>query len=302
VANQADNTLSVFSALSPQSPVPGTITLDANASPQALASAPSGATVYVAYKALNSVGIVSTSSNTVVGSIPLNANGFTGSAPEVLITSTDGTKLFVGNTGSNNISIIDLTAGAVVATIGGCSHPIAMVNTTVVPYIYVVCRDSNNLLIINANTNTASYNFPVGATPVSASFDLVRRRLIVTSLGSNTVTFFDEDPSKSTAEQQAQTIVPVAGPAMAAVPLPNGSKVYVATLAGVVSVINSDTLTVTTNVAVGGSGQQIGVSSDGIRVAVTTAAPDVLQVIDTSTDTVAASHTLVGPARALLIF
>jgi DNA-binding beta-propeller fold protein YncE len=59
---------------------------------------------------------------------------------------------------------------------------------------------------------------------------------------------------------------------------------------------------VKTNIPLGGAGQQIGASTDSTRVAVTTTGPDVLQVIDTTTDTLNASHALAGPPRALLIF
>jgi YVTN family beta-propeller protein len=300
VANQADNTLSVFSALSPQSPVPGTVTLTPNAGPQALAVGPNLAVLYVAYPALDSIGIVSTSSNTEIGTIQLSAQ----SGPSVMITNSTGTKLFVGNTGSNgnNISVIDIASSAVVATIGGCSHPIAMARTPDVPYIYVACRDSNNVLVVNANTNVADYDFPVGAQPVSATFDLVRKRLMVTSMGSNTVTFFEENFSLPLASQHVQTIVPVAGSPISAAPLPDGSRVYVGTSNGLVVVIDDGNLTVRTNIPVSGQGLFIAPSTDSTRVAVATGAPNALNVIDTTTDTLITTHSLAGGAKALIIF
>lgn len=303
VANKGDDSLSLYGATSPQNPVPSTITLTPGSSPQALATGPNSSAIYVAYPALDKVGIVSTASNTEIGAIPLNANGFVGNGPAVMLTDNLGTKLIVGNVGSNNISIIDLAANAVVATIGGCSHPIAMARTPDVPYVYVVCRDSSNVLIVNANTKVADYNFPVGATPVSATFDTASKRLIVTSSGANTVTFFEEDFSKPLASQHVQTIVPVGASPVAAAPLPNGTKVFIANGGdGTVTVINSGDLTVNTNITVGGQPLGIVASSDSTRVAVTTTGPDVLQVIDTGTNTVNTTHTLAGLAKALLIF
>jgi len=307
VANQADNTLSLYTALSPQSPSPGTVTLSPGALPvtatplpQGIATGPNSAFLYIAYTNLDAVGVISTATNTEIGTIPL---GPSGDAPEVMMTNNEGSKLFVGNTGSNNISVIDLSANSVIATIGGCSHPSAMARTPDTAYLYVVCRDSNNLLIINTNTNFADFNITVGAQPVSATFDLVRKRLIVTSAGANTVTFFEENFALPMASQHVQTIVPVGAAPAAAAPLPSGSKVYIANSgSGTVSVIDSAALTLINTIAVGGQPQAIGASSDSTRVAVTTTGPDVLQVIDTTTDTLNASHALAGPPRALLIF
>lgn len=301
VANQTDNTLSVFFATSPQNPVPNTITLDPGASPVALAVGAS-TSLYVAYSALNAVGIVNLANNTAIGAIPLTANGFTGSGPAIMLTDTAGTKLFVGNVGSNNVSIIDLSANTVVATVP-CAHPSGMARTPDAPYVYVTCRDSNNVLILNANTKVADYDFPVGAAPVSATFDANRKRLIVTSSGSNTVTFFEENFSLPLASQHVQTIVPVGAAPVAAAPLPNGTKVYIANSGdGTVSVIDSGNLTVRSTISVGGQPLAIGASSDSTRVAVTTAAPDTLQVIDTTLDQLNTSHPLPGPPKALIIF
>jgi YVTN family beta-propeller protein len=294
IANQTDNTLSVVSALAPQNSVPATITLDPGSSPAALAVGVSP-TVYVAYNALDAVGIVT--NNTVVGAIPLPA----GSGPAVMLTDTAGTKLFVGNVGSNNVSIIDLSSNTVVATVP-CAHPSGMARTPDAPYVYVTCRDSNNVLILNANTKVADYDFPVGAAPVSATFDTNRKRLIVTSSGSNTVTFFEENFSLPLAGQHVQTIVPVSGPPVVSSPLPDGTRVYVGLSNGTVTVIDSGLLTVRTNIAVGGQPQAIGASTDSTRVAVTTAGPDTLQVIDTGTDQLNTTHALPGPPKALIIF
>ncbi len=299
IANQTDNTLSVVSALSPQSAIPTTITLDPGSAPAALAVGVSP-TVYVAYSGSDAVGIVT--NNAVVGTIPLTSNGFTGSGPAVMLTDTAGTKLFVGNVGSNNVSIIDLSSNTVVAAVP-CAHPSGMARTPDAPYVYVTCRDSNNMLILNANTKVADYDFPAGAAPVSATFDANRKRLIVTSSGSNTVTFFEENFSLPLASQHVQTVVTVGAAPVAAAPLPSGTKVYIANSGdGTVSVIDSGNLTVRSTITVGGQPLAIGSSSDSTRVAVTTAVPDVLQVIDAGTDQLNTNHALPGPPKALIIF
>jgi YVTN family beta-propeller protein len=71
---------------------------------------------------------------------------------------------------------------------------------------------------------------------------------------------------------------------------------------GTVTVIDSGNLTVRTNIAVGGQPQALAASTDSTRVAVTTTAPDTLQVIDTTLDQLNTSHALAGPPKALIIF
>ena len=313
VANQTDNTLTVFSALSPQSPVPGTVTLRSGASPQALATTVVGSNLYVAYNALNAVGIVSTGSNTEVGVIFLTTGGFTGKGPSVMISDNAGTKLVVGNTLSNNLSIIDLVSNAVVATVNGCLQPSAMARTPDAPYVYVACQGSNNVLVVNTNTGFTDFDLPVGTAPNSLAFDAANKRLIVTNGGSGSVTFINENFSLPFAQIHSMTTVPIGAAPVQAASLPDGSRVYVATNGNNVVVIDSSTLTVKTSIAVPGPGQQISASSDSGRVAVTTTRPDPLDgtktiselsVIDTATEAAAFTppHVLAGLPRVLLVF
>jgi YVTN family beta-propeller protein len=111
-----------------------------------------------------------------------------------------------------------------------------------------------------------------------------------------------EDLALAPSALHGVTTVALGASPVATAALPDGSRIYVANANGSVTVIASATLTVKTNIPLGGAGQQIGASTDSTRVAVTTTGPDVLQVIDTTTDTLNASHALAGPPRALLIF
>lgn len=303
VANQSAATLSVYNALSPQNPVPGTITLDPSTAPVALATT-FGSTVYVAYSATDSVGIVNASTNTANGAIALNANGFNGTSPQVMIGNNAGTRLFVGNAGSNNISVIDLASNAVIATLGAgiCTNPVAMARTPDTSYIYVACQGSNNILIINTDSNAVDYNIAVGAGPNSLAFDAANKRLIVTNGADNSVSVLNENFTQPVSLQHSMSTVPISLSPVAATPLPDGSRIYVATTSGNVVVINSSTLMVKTNIPVPGIGQQIAASTDSTRVAVTTVSPNALQVIDTSTESVVTTQPLVGLPRVLLVF
>jgi YVTN family beta-propeller protein len=303
VANKSDNTLSVYSATSPQNPVPGTITLTPNSAPQALASVPNFPVLYVAYPTLNKIGIVSSATNTETGSISLNANGFTGSGPAVMMADHEGRKLFVGNAGSDNISIIDPITNAVVATVGSgvCGDPIAMASTPDADFVYVACHATNNVLILDAIANTVDFNIPVGVAPSSLALDVKNKRLIVTNEGDNTLSLLAEDFSKPSAEQHVVTTVPIGAVPVGAAPLPDGTRVYVATTAGNVVVIDSVTLALKSTIGMGGQPFAIAASSDSLRVAVATSTPE-LKAIDTTTDTVAATFSLAGPPKAMILF
>jgi YVTN family beta-propeller protein len=287
--------------------------LRSGASPQALATTVVGSNLYVAYNALNAVGIVSTGSNTEVGVIFLTTGGFTGKGPSVMISDNAGTKLVVGNTLSNNLSIIDLVSNAVVATVNGCLQPSAMARTPDAPYVYVACQGSNNVLVVNTNTGFTDFDLPVGTAPNSLAFDAANKRLIVTNGGSGSVTFINENFSLPFAQIHSMTTVPIGAAPVQAASLPDGSRVYVATNGNNVVVIDSSTLTVKTSIAVPGPGQQISASSDSGRVAVTTTRPDPLDgtktiselsVIDTATEAAAFTppHVLAGLPRVLLVY
>jgi DNA-binding beta-propeller fold protein YncE len=69
-----------------------------------------------------------------------------------------------------------------------------------------------------------------------------------------------------------------------------------------VVVIDDGNLTVRTNIPVSGQGLFIAPSTDSTRVAVATGAPNALNVIDTTTDTLITTHSLAGGAKALIIF
>jgi YVTN family beta-propeller protein len=57
------------------------------------------------------VSVVDTTSNTVLGTIPV------GAAPFGVAITPDGSKVYVGNQGSNTVSVIDAATYALVATI-----------------------------------------------------------------------------------------------------------------------------------------------------------------------------------------
>jgi YVTN family beta-propeller protein len=291
--------------------LPSTITLDPNSSPRALAAAPNGAAIYVAYGVpsgdlvANSIAIVGTATNTLSGRIPLNANGFTGDGPLAMITDNSGTKLFVANTGSNNISVIDLASNSVVAALGAgvCTTPMGFARTPDTPYIYVVCRDSNNVLILDRDLNvlTLTVPLPAGTLPTSAVYDATNKRLIVTDSGDASLSVLAEDLTRPVAEHHSITTVPLGATPVGAAVLPDGSRIYVANTNGTVTVVNSSTLTVKTVIPIGGPGVQVGPSSDSLRVAVTTSTPE-LKVVDTGTESVVTTFPLTGPPKALLIF
>jgi YVTN family beta-propeller protein len=88
----------------------GTIPLGAGASPIGVAVSPAGARLYVANGSGNTVSVVDTATNTVIGTIPT-------AVPFGLSVNDDG-KIYVANVNSNTVSVINTCSNnKVIATI-----------------------------------------------------------------------------------------------------------------------------------------------------------------------------------------
>jgi YVTN family beta-propeller protein len=115
--NFTGNTVSVIATAT--NVVTATITLPANAGPIGLAVTPDGSKVYVANNTTNldSVSVIDTATDTVVGSpIPV------GTRPGQVAVTPDGRKAYVTNNHSDNVSVIATATDTVVGS------PIPVVN------------------------------------------------------------------------------------------------------------------------------------------------------------------------------
>jgi len=118
---------------------------------------------YVTNEGSNSVSVIDTATNTVVGS-PITV----GSQPIGIAITPNGAYAYVTNTGSNSVSVIDTATNTVVGNpISVGSYPYDIAITPNGAYAYVTKEGSNSISVIDTATNTVVGNpISVGNRPV----------------------------------------------------------------------------------------------------------------------------------------
>ncbi len=156
IANAAGNSVSVIgtgNTVSATIPVPGT--------PAIPALSQDGATLYTTRFALNSLGVIRLSDNSITSNVAV------GTQPVGLSTTSDGTRAVVGNQGSNNVSIVALapraTTAAATAVTGTTATGNGRVTADTDAVTDVSCRYATSLTKLNSGV--ASDSEIVTATP-----------------------------------------------------------------------------------------------------------------------------------------
>jgi YVTN family beta-propeller protein len=279
VANRDGDSLSVFAVTSPGT-TPTTINLPSGAKPVFLASA--SGHLYVADSGLNSVSVVTLSSNSVETTVPVGAN------PVVLAATPDGSKVFVANRDGNTVSVISTVDNTVETTIGpnpGDVTPVYVLANPAGTAMYVLYAGSASVsptvAIIDpfSGSVTGHLSLPAGGNSNFMAFDSHLQRLYVTNPGTNSVSIFDATPVPPNVPNALATVAVGAQP-MALAPLSDGSRVYVVDTGattgcggeasmGQVSVINATSNSVPASggcITVGPSPVWIAASSSNFKV------------------------------------
>ncbi|HXE90310.1 MAG TPA: YncE family protein [Terriglobales bacterium] len=171
----------------------GTITVG-NA-PIAGAMSSDGARLYVLNQADQTVSVILTSTDTVAATIPV------GATPSFLRFDPRLLRVYVANTGSNSVSIINADAASpnfLTVTVvpldtnlpAGAATGLAPVSIAPLPdgtRVYVANRDSNNVTVINASSNTVARTVAVGTRPVSLDAASDSTKVFVANQGSQTI-------------------------------------------------------------------------------------------------------------------
>jgi YVTN family beta-propeller protein len=121
-----------------------------------------GPFAYVANTGDNTVSVIATATNTVVGS-PIAV----GMAPQGVAVTPDGTKVYVANQGAANVSVIATATNTVVGSpIAVGSQPLGIAVTPDGTKVYVTNVFSDNVSVIASATNTVVGSpIPVGSEP-----------------------------------------------------------------------------------------------------------------------------------------
>jgi YVTN family beta-propeller protein len=234
----------------------------------------------------NTVSVIDTTANTVVGS-PITV----GNSPRGVAVSPDGSKVYITNAFSNSVSVIDTATNTVVGSpIPVGTFPLGVAVTPDGGKIYVANKGvagnfGNTVSVIDTATNmVVGSPITVGMGPYGVAVTPDGSKVYVTNSADNTVSVI------ATATNTVATTIAVGVSPEGVAVTPDGSKVYVANFGqffGTVSVIATATNTLLTTITpVGISLVGVAVTPDGSKVYVTDTGNSTVLVIDTATNTV----------------
>jgi YVTN family beta-propeller protein len=264
-----------------------------------------GPRVYVTNVKSNSVSVIDTATNTVVGTpVPV------GKEPRGIAISPDGTAAYVSNFRDDTISVIDTNTNTVTNTIplrtgqarkGPQGIAVAPDGATV----YVVNGFDNSVSVIDAASKSVIANVAVGQEPQAIAFTPDGARAYVTNFAVDSVTVLD---TSTLPPGVAGTVLVEDGPNGIAV-APDGTTVYVANFGrrdqgggNSISIIGTATNTIVGEpLFVGFQPTQVVFSPDGTRAYVTNFLGSTISTIDTAATSVLSQIRAAGDPNGVVL-
>ena len=219
------------------------------------------------------VTVIDTSTNTVVGNIPVDAG------PRGDALDPAGARLYVVNVLANTLNVIDTATNSMIARVA-VTGPSGVVVDPTGASVYVASFNQSTVTVIDTATNTVRTSFPVGATPEGVAIDPSGTHLYVANFGGSSVSVVNPSTGVTTAT------IPVGGAWNVALN-PSGTRLYVTTGGPApISVIDTATNVVIATIPTAGSTYGVNVNPSDTEVYVTNPGLSVLQIISTATNTV----------------
>ena len=248
--------------------------------------AEAAAFAYVVNNVDNTVSVIDTATNTVVGT-PISVGGL----PNGVAITPDGTHAYVANAGGNTVSVIATATNTVVATVTVGNSPSGVAVTPDGTHAYVANAGDNTVSVFATTSNTVVGSpIPVGVLP---------RMIAITPDGTHAYVVNDSSGTVSVIATATNTVgaTVLVGNTPAGIAItPDGTRAYIVNCncfsgigAGTVSVIDTASNTVVgTPIPVGGEPEGVAVTPDGKHAYVTNAAFSIgsVSVIDTAINTV----------------
>jgi len=273
VANQDSGTLSVYPVTAgSNAPVqtvmlPSTIPNVADAQPVFVASTDKS-NVYVAQRGRNSVEVVSLSTLSAIKEI----NDFSISGPDSIVQLPNGGDIYVANQGSNLVTVIDPVTLNVKTRVSVGSIPSSVVASSDGNCVYVADQGTNDVVVIRTSDHVVRGRIGVGVGPTFLLFDPKLQRVYAVNTSGNSISIINHAADCSAS---SSTLVMVGINPQSITALSDGTRAYVASIDGVVTVINTSDNTVRKSIPVAvvvpgiNPKVSIGSSADGTRVYVT---------------------------------
>jgi YVTN family beta-propeller protein len=243
---------------------------------------------YVVNEGANSVSVINTETNQVVGA-PITV----GVSPFAVAITPNGKTAYVANFDSASISVLDLQANQVVRTpITVGLEPAAIAITPDGRFVYVANYGSKNVSVINTQTNQAlGAPIAVGVSPEGIGITPDGRFVYAVNQVSNSISVIDTQTNQVLGPQ-----IKVGNNPEAISFTPDGRYAYVVNEGGEnVSVIDTQTRQVTgPPIKVGSGPYGISIAPDGRSVYTANSGSKNVSVIDTQANQVLSSPITVG--------
>jgi YVTN family beta-propeller protein len=197
VINQGDATtpptVSVYTALLPQSAVVNTVTLPVTSVGPIAGTTSSTTNIYIANSGSNTVDVISATVLAVTATVPV------GTHPVMIAGNASNNKIFVVNQSSNDVTEISTIDNTVVKTIPVGLQPVWAVMSADGLFVFVVNQGDGTVTVIDTSldivlpcdTNTPSCqpnkSIKVGTSPNFAFYEPTLRRVYVSNTGENSV-------------------------------------------------------------------------------------------------------------------
>jgi YVTN family beta-propeller protein len=197
VANQGDNSISVYSPTSQSVIATLTTANGLHQNPVSLVASTDGNYVFVVNQGNGSspgaLDIIYTGTNAVGASVPLGISPTFGYLDPIL------NRLYVTNTGDNTVSVFDvsnvvLTANPAIPTLATVNVGSRPVSVTALPNglsVYVANSTSNDVSVVNSRSLSVVTTIPVGQGPVFVASEPTSTKVYAANAGGGTVSIID---------------------------------------------------------------------------------------------------------------
>jgi YVTN family beta-propeller protein len=269
VTNYLDNTASIINGR--DNAVVATVRV--GRAPAGMAVSRDRRFVYIANSESDTVSVLDSASNRIVGTIALPR----GSGPVGLALSPGGRLLYAADGGSNRVSAISTQTGRIVVSTRVGRQPLGVAVSPDGSTLYTANSGSGNLSVVNAHTMRVVSAIPTGRFTSSVAVTPDGRSVYVTNELSGVTVI---NPSTRTVEARLATPSPF-GLAIS----PTGNRAYITELGpGNVAVIDTGAHHVSATVSVGPAGTDpFGAQATADSVYVADQGANTLSVIDPAT-------------------
>lgn len=193
VANEGDNTISVYSPVTQSITATITQANGLNLNPVAMVASSDGNYVFVVTQGNGSsagtLDIITTSNDAVAASVPI------GVGPTAITLDTFLNRLYVANTGDNTVTVFDATNVAIgvnpairtLATVNVGASPVSVAALPNGLSFYVANSGSNDVSVVSSNSFSVVATVPVGQNPVFVATEPTSTKVYTANAAGGTI-------------------------------------------------------------------------------------------------------------------